>query len=320
MSKQQIYTVIKWLFAIAAYGYLAYKLVSFDNYDEMLAAWKQIPASKYGWLAATLVLLPLNLLLEARKWIKLTKSIIDISVPSALKTVLSGICSGFFTPNRIGEVIGRISYLPASCHAQGLTLSIVNSITQNLTILLCGIPASIVFFLYIYTDAVTSSISVYIIVLGICLLLFCGLYLRLPRLFKQNKFTKIKRFTDCLTTYSTVDLLKIMLISLTRYAVFCVQFFCVLCFFGVEITVWQAVVAIPVNYLFVTFTPSFAFSEVAVRSSYAVLFIGVFSPHAVSIILAGTLIWVINTVIPMLVGAIYLVKYREIASKVFKPK
>ena len=311
MSKQQIYTAIKWLFAIAAYGYLVYKLISFDKYDEMLATWKQIPISKYGWLAATLALLPLNLFLEAQKWIRLTKDIIEISIPSALKTVLAGICSGFFTPNRIGEVIGRISFLPASCHAQGLTLSIVNSITQNLTILLCGIPASIVFFLYVYTDTVTSSISIYIAVLSVCLLLLCGLYLRLPQLLKRNKFTKINRFTDCLTAYSTGDLLKIILISLARYTVFCAQFFCILCFFDVEITVWQAVVAIPVNYLFVTFTPSFAFSEVAVRSSYAVLFIGIFSPHTINIILAGTLIWLINTVIPVLIGSVYLINSKQ---------
>jgi len=311
MSKNRIYTIVKWLFAIIAYGYLAYKLISFEKYDELFVTWKQIPTDKYAWLAAVFVLLPLNLFLEASKWIRLIKNTISISVSSAIKSVLAGICSGFFTPNRIGEVIGRISYLPSSCYAQGLTLSIVNSITQNLTILICGIPASIVFFMFVYNSDISSAMGVYIAVLGICVLIFCLLYFRLPRLFKTKRFAKIKRFTDCLSDYSTNDLLKIMLISLVRYSVFCIQFFCVLSFFGVEITAWQALIAIPANYLFITFTPSFAFSEVAVRSSYAVLFVGMFSSNTVSIIFAGVLIWFINTVIPMLIGSIFFIKSKQ---------
>jgi hypothetical protein len=73
---------------------------------------------------------------------------------------------------------------------------------------------------------------------------------------------------------------------------------------------WQALIAIPTNYLFVTFTPSVAFSEAAVRSSYAVLVIGFFSSNIVGIALAGMCIWMINFVIPMMVGSIIMVRNR----------
>jgi uncharacterized membrane protein len=97
-------------------------------------------------------------------------------------------------------------------------------------------------------------------------------------------------------------------ISFIRCAVFCVQFYFMIRFFSIELTPWQALTAIPTSYLFVTFTPSFAFSEVAIRSSYAVLIIGAFSGQVVNIALAGVCIWVINFVIPMLAGSVVMVR------------
>ena len=79
-------------------------------------------------------------------------------------------------------------------------------------------------------------------------------------------------------------------------------------FFGIHLIVWQALIAIPTNYLFVTFTPSLAFSEAAVRSSFAMLTIGAFSGQTVSIALAGMCIWIINFVFPMLAGTVLMVK------------
>jgi len=45
-----------------------------------------------------------------------------------------------------------------------------------------------------------------------------------------------------------------------------------------------------------------------VRSSYAILVIGAFSGQVVSIALAGLCIWLINFVIPMLVGSVVMVR------------
>ena len=79
-------------------------------------------------------------------------------------------------------------------------------------------------------------------------------------------------------------------------------------FFGIELSYWQALVAIPTNYLFVTFTPSLAFSEATVRSSFAVLTIGAFSGQTVNIALAGMCIWMLNFVVPMLIGSVVMVR------------
>ena len=70
----------------------------------------------------------------------------------------------------------------------------------------------------------------------------------------------------------------------------------------------KALIVIPANYLFITFTPSFSFTEPLIRGSYAVFFVGNFSNHTVGIALAGICLWVVNYVFPMLLGYVVLLK------------
>ena len=86
-------------------------------------------------------------------------------------------------------------------------------------------------------------------------------------------------------------------------------------FFGVNLAPIQALIAIPANYLFVTYTPSIAFSEAAVRSSYAILFIGAFSTQLVGIALAGVCIWVVNFILPLFLGSIVMLRIHPVYPK-----
>jgi hypothetical protein len=79
-------------------------------------------------------------------------------------------------------------------------------------------------------------------------------------------------------------------------------------FFGVDLSLYQAFPAIASEYLFLMFTPSFAFSELALRGSYAVFFIGAYSGLTINILLAGMGIWVVNMAIIMIAGSVIMVK------------
>ena len=131
---------------IAAYSFLAYKLISFTHYDQLFAWWRQMPMTQFWWLAAVLVLLPVNWLLEAIKWRMLTANVQKITLGFSIKAVLVGISTGFFTPNRIGELVGRVMYLNVENRKAGVTMSVVNSLTQNLVLVLCGVPACFIYF------------------------------------------------------------------------------------------------------------------------------------------------------------------------------
>jgi uncharacterized membrane protein len=273
--------------------------------------WKNTPLSQFWWLAAVFLLLPLNLFLEAVKWKKMTSNVQKINLSTSMKAILAGISTGFFTPNRVGELVGRVAFLDADHRKAGVTMSLVNSLTQNMIMALCGIPAGLIFF-YTTTGSLEADKSGFLLGLIGFLLVFGFFYFALPdlskRLAESNIGKKIGIFTSCLSDYTSTDLIIIMAISFARYLVFCTQFFLMLRFFGIHLEAWQAILAIPTSYLFVTFTPSVAFSEAAVRSSYSVLIIGVFSGQVVGIALAGVCIWAVNFIIPMLLGSVLLVK------------
>jgi len=301
----------KILILVASYTYLGYKLLTFHQYDTLAMQWEKTPLSQIWWLAGVIALLPLNWLLEAVKWKMLTARVQNITLNNSVKAVLSGISTGFFTPNRVGELVGRIAFLEPENRKAGVTLSIVNSITQNIVMALYGIPACILFFVYtsgkLHPDInrFTGLAMIGILIAGLILL-------TLPRWNWKLRTSKIynylKTYTDCLSAYNLKDLVRIVGISMLRYAVFCVQLYFMLQLFNIALTPWQALISIPTTYLLVTFTPSLAFSEAAVRSSYAVLIIGAFSGQVVNIALAGVCIWAVNFIIPMLIGSVVMIR------------
>ncbi|NDP21619.1 MAG: flippase-like domain-containing protein [Paludibacter sp.] len=311
LDKLNVETSFKWFILIASYSFLAYKLITFDRYEVLANEWSQLSITQFWWLAMVLVLLPANWLLEAKKWQMFVSKIQKITLFFAIKAVLSGIFTGFFTPNRVGELVGRVSFLKNENRKSGVTLSVLNSLTQNIIMAFFGIPACILFFLS-QNETLNTEIIRYLLLLIISLILFGWLYFNLPQLshrLKSNRISAaVSSFSNCLSDFSVQDLFKIMLVTLMRYVVFCAQFYFMLRFFNVGLDFWQAFIAIPTTYLFVTFTPSLAFSEAAVRSSYAVLIIGAFSSPEIPIILAGVSIWIVNFVLPMLSGSLIMVK------------
>jgi len=302
---------LKYVILLASYSFLGYKLLTFHQYGDLTSQWNRMPLSQTLWLGGVIFLLPLNWYLESLKWKMLTARVQSITIAASVKAVLSGISTGFFTPNRVGELVGRIAFLDHQNRKAGITLNFVNSMTQNIVMALCGIPACILFFIQ-PTQVLQPYRTHYIwmVITGILILGF--VYLLLPSISryigKSNLSSTLKGFTDCLSGYTLKELLRTIGISLARYVVFCIQFYFMLRFFQIELTPLQAFMAIPTTYLFVTFTPSLAFSEAAIRSSYAVLVIGTFSGQVVNIALAGVCIWAINFILPMVVGSVIMIQ------------
>lgn len=309
------------LFFVLSFSFLGYKLFTFNQYDAIINQWKQMPLSNVWWLAGVFIMVPANWVLEGLKWKKLTSGVQKITLIDAVKAVLSGIATGFFTPNRIGELVGRIAFLDSANRKSGVTLSIVNSLTQNIIMALCGIPACILFFIST-KGKLNPELIHFVLIILICILISVLIYFSIPqwslRVKKSRLTEKIKSFTDCFSSYNLKDLFQIMSISLFRYIVFSTQFYFILRFFSVELSPLQALISIPTSYLFVTFTPSLAFSEAVVRTSYAVLIIGVFSTSIASIALSGICIWAINFIIPMVAGSVVLVRKRVVEVNLMK--
>lgn len=301
-------SIIKAVVLLAAYGYLAYVLISFQDYVELVQQWSAAWHKNLLWLLAVLALLPLNWLLETVKWQYLVKDVEALSLTKAFRSVLGGNTTAFFTPNRLGEFPGRSLFMQEGNRLKAALLGMFGGVSQTLVIMLCGLP-SLILLLGHFQGAVSW---LYVLLALLCFSFLVVIYFSLPRISAKLKssslFARWSNYLACYEQLSALRLIQILACTLARYLVFCAQLYFMLRFFCVELNVLTAMLAIAVNYLFVTFAPSWAFSEGAVRASTAVVVLGLFSANVVGIAAAGVSIWLINFVLPMLAGSIFLSK------------
>lgn len=291
---------------VLSYSFLMYKLSTFPHYDAFIRQFIHFDFTRFIWLGAVFILCPINWLLESLKWKMLMSKLQYFSILKSMQSVFTGIATGFFTPNRVGEFAGRIAFVNPEFRKAGVTLSFMNSLTQNMTMIFFGIPAFL-FFLGLRHTSFSMNSEIYLIVMVLMGIFFALLYFEFPLLipYLERKITyrPVLDFLLFLVGYSRIELSKVLIISALRYIVFCLQFYFMLRFWSVGLTIFQAAITIPTSYLFVSFTPAFSFSEPAVRSSYAVMFIGAFGGNQVAILFAALAIWVINFAIPMILGS-----------------
>ncbi len=312
LRKNNIFTLVKWLIMVAAYGFLIYKLAHIEYWHELKGKFAELSFNRVLFLVFVLLLMPINWMLETIKWQLLCKNSVKLSFSQALKSVLAGLNTGYISPNRIGDFVGRILFFPSNQRVTGVFLSFLNSISQNIVLTVLGIVAALFYF---SQHPFLPSINSYFAAVGLGLLIVIALYFAFPGISKKLKkdswSEKIKSVIQGFSAFSSGELVSILGVSLVRYLVFCFQFYLMLCFFTIEISWIEAIVAIPTMYLLITFTPSFAAAEPAIRGSIAVLIFSVYSQNEIEIILTGILIWIINFVIPMLAGSVVVGKAKN---------
>lgn len=296
MASGEVNTILKkvlqWVIMLAAYSFLVYTLCTFEHYSDFVCFFRAASVRHYVALGVCLVLMPLNLLLEAWKWQTLLKPIEAMGIGEALRQVCYGMAGAFVTPYRIGDYPARVLLLKDKSHyVPAMTLAVVGSVALTAVILMLGIPA----FALSFTDFqgyFTGNGKTYLWVVS---LLLCLLLLVLAIVPFMGKRYGIK-YSDCGI---------ILLQSLLRYLCFSVQLWLILYACGVLLSPMLAIVSIPLYYLFVTVTPNMPIADVGIRGAWAVFVFGQYMPDVeASIVLATTCLWIINTLLPVLLGAV----------------
>ncbi|MEA4935801.1 MAG: lysylphosphatidylglycerol synthase domain-containing protein [Paludibacter sp.] len=287
------------VFLVVSVAYLSYEIYRFEGYGELFTALNKNLGDNFIFLIGVILLLPFNWLAEAYKWKQVCLHIEKLTLVTALKAVLAGTSTGFVTPNRLGDIVGRMHFLNEDNRKAAISLAAVNSLSQNIAILLPGIPLALLFFMQQKTEIRSGT---YLIVLSAFMLLFIlGMFMLLLAS-KHIRNEKLQQYFTGLKNYTIKDISWITAWSVFRFTIFSLQLFFLLRFFDVDLSFTQAFTGIPVTYLLITFTPSFAFSEALIRGSWAVFVIGEFSDNSPGILMAGVGLWFINVILPVLIG------------------
>ena len=305
---------IKLVIVGASLYYIYYKIVERSDFTTVGVELKStLSTINVGYLSVLLVLMILNWSLEALKWKMLIDPLEPVSFPLALKAVLAGITVSVFTPNRTGEFGGRIFFLEKADRIRAVFLTFIGNAAQLLVTIVAGAIA-LLFYLPAYT-AINSrqnpylffSLLIFILLMAITLVISYFNISLLTKLTGRIKMlSRIQLHLDVLEEYSFSKLFKLVFLSLLRYSVFTLQFFLLLKLFHVDVNVKDGLIMIMLTFFAITAIPTISFTELGVRGSAALAFIGLLSTNSLGIVCASFSLWLINIALPAVAGTIFV--------------
>ena len=271
--------------------------------------------NNYLVIGFVIILMFLNWFLEALKWRYLIAKIEKVSIRLSLRAVFSGITVSAFTPNRVGEYGGRVFCLEKADRFQAVLITVIGSMAQLLITIIFGsigllcLPAYQSDFSQFF-DRVSFAYPVLafvLILLNVLLvLLFMNVSILTNVLTKISFLKKFEKYNGVFSFYSFGELLKVLGYSVSRYAVFTTQFFILLQLFDVQILYADAIILIMSMLFVISVIPTIAITEIGVRGSVALFLFGLVSANTVGILSATFVLWIINLLIPSLIGVVFI--------------
>ena len=306
LRKSSLYRLSRYAIVILCLIFLVYKILNIDNPHIVLQHFCKASRQRFLLLVVAVALLPVNVILESIKWQTVLRNIVSLPFAKALSSVLFGYTGAFITPNSVGEYPTRALLLPEGSRTQAIAMGFVGSIVQTMVIAACG-AVSLFFFVQNtdYSGIEYTKIFISIVLLLLLAVVFVSKIHTVGVFMQKSRFGFVRKIGNGLYYTTASQLAKLITISLLKYFAFSTQFLLILIAFGLDIAVIEAIVAINVFYLFLTFTPLINIFEVAVRSSWAILIFGCYSVSSISIIAASTLFWIMNFCLPTFVGLFF---------------
>ena len=313
-------------------GPLLFVILSFSLYHQIVnkpqinTQWSLIKESATNsklWIVVLLMFI--NWGIEAKKWQLLINHIQQFSFYKALKSVLAGCSITMLTPNRVGEFGGRIIYVDNNSKIKAISLTIVGSISQLLVTLIMGCfgllflkyfsneSANILEILPHFWQSFIISLSV-----GVTLILLL-FYLRLSWIVKLiEKVPVLQNFTkhiSVLQEFNNMQLIQILSLSCLRYLVFVLQYVLLLQVIQIHIAGLLAFMLITIFYLFMAIVPTFGFIELPVRIGASWEILKLYTTNEIGVGAVALGIWIINLVIPALIGSILILSNKIVREK-----
>ena len=252
-----------------------------------------------------------NWILESFKWRYLTRHLEKISVWDAIEAVFCGLTWAIFTPNRLGEYAGRVLFLPSRKRVYGVFAMAVGSFGQNVITNVLGLSA-LLWYLFTYYHLnvwLYAAISIGSVgAMAFFLIIFFHIIWVVDLLDRIPYIKKFHRFFDIMGRYEKQELIKIMGFSLARYAVFSFQYYLIIHLLIPEIPAFQMMMLVFVFFFVQSALPSLDLLDIGVRSGAATLLFVHVTNQSLAIIAAVSSIWLINLIIPAILGSVFVFK------------
>lgn len=314
--KKYLSIIIKIVIVFFSFYFIYQQLVENKSFEELdISVLIDTVKKNKVYLVGVILMMFLNWLVEALKWRYMISKIENISIMTAYRAVFTGITVSTFTPNRIGEYGGRVFCLEKGDRIKAVFITVLCSMSQLLVTILYGSISLFILFDEILIDKTFLSVSLLILLNLFLLFSYFNISHIVNFLGKFKLIKSFKKYFEVLVMYNYKDLIIAFIYSNTRYFIFSLQFIILLHVFGINISFMDAILSVMLIFFFITITPTITIAEIGVRGSVAIFVLGLFSSNDIAILSSTTLLWLINLIIPAIIGSFFIFSLKFFRSK-----
>lgn len=302
-AKQFLVLAIKLLIVGGAFYFIYVQLAGNTKLEWDKFRYLVFEKLTFGSVLLVLFLTFLNRFLEILKWQNLVQVIHKISIGVAAKQVLGSLTAGFFTPNGIGEFAGKALFFEKAKAKKVIFLNLISNGIQMILTVVFGIFG----LLYFNTEFNVISTQTVSILFGISILVFIILFLSKKINIKGYSIEKLIHKINAIP--KSIHQKNIVL-GIGRYLVFSHQYYLLFLIFGIQAPYLLIMAAITSVYFLASSLPTFQFLDFAVKGSIAVYFFHLLDVNEWIVVFVSTLMWFLNTVVPVLIGSYFVLNYK----------
>jgi len=267
------------------------------------------------WIILALFLMPLNWLIESRKWQVVMQISGPIGLTKSFYSILSGVTFGILTPARIGEYVGRMLLVEKKKNTQSVYSSFLCSISQNTIILVLGLLSAFQFLRHHSILEINTQWMILLngFVLAFSLVIYFKHQLVLTWIQKKGWFQNRIDFRNIKLAHTPL-LLRVLFLALSRYLIYSFQFICILLFLGINASFAELFICIGLIYLIQSTLPVPPIIGLITRSEIAILVFATLNYNSWLIVIATSIIWIINLILPALLGLVIILRTNIVSS------
>jgi len=271
---------------------------------------------KIIYLVLAFILIIVNWGLETWKWMISVRTFYPVKFLQAFKAVLSGVSFSITMPNRVGEYLGRIMYLPEGNRLKTISVTLVGSFAQLLITIIIGTLGLIILKHSLISQFPQLIIWYQFIVYGLIILVAIMLLIYFNVAGTVNLFNRWIRnqkyvyLVEALRKFHTTLLIQMLLLSFLRYLIFVIQYILIFHLFGVNVAAETIATVMSVVFLAMAIIPSIALVEVWLRGEISIKLMGLFSLNTLGIGFTSVTVWFINLILPAIAGSLLLLSLR----------
>lgn len=264
--------------------------------DQLIIDLKRVITSQPYLFGLVLLLMPLNWGIETLKWQYMAKKVVPLTWWQSLLGVLTGLSLSFITPHGLGDYVGRIMLLENEERGRLGGAILLGRVCQMSVTIIFGFIG-----LSYFVDM--KWLLIFIFSTGAVSFIAYKLW-SAKHLYLLNKLpSKIKYFLEIISQFNQKEVGHIFSLSFIRYVVFTIQLMVLLQIFNTSLTWYNSFMGTTWIFLAKSVIPTFNFlSDLGVREFSAIYFFERQPVELPMILVATLLLWIINILIPTLIG------------------